>query len=91
MTLEEFTDVTDFPLTPEIRQLGFSKVYTCFNSNREQLLLVEHTGIESNPLQCKYDKSNFKNTAKELESVLTISGVDVKDCKKIHCSLLKYG
>ena len=41
MTLEEFTDVTDFPLTPEIRQLGFSRVYTCFNSNREQLLLVE--------------------------------------------------
>lgn len=44
MTPEEFTDVTDFPLTPEIRQLGFSRVYTCFNSNREQLLLVERTG-----------------------------------------------
>ena len=89
MTLEEFTDVTDFPLTPEIRQLGFSRVYTCFNSNREQLLLVERTGIESNPLQCKYDKSNFKNTAKELESVLTISGVDHKTAKKFIALLAK--
>jgi hypothetical protein len=89
MTLEEFTDVTDFPLTPEIRQLGFSRVYACFNSNREHLLLVERTGIESNPLQCKYDKSNFKNTAKELESVLTISGVDHKTAKKFIALLVK--
>ena len=50
---------------------------------------MKRTGIESNPLQCKYDKSNFKNTAKELESVLTISGVDHKTAKKFIALLVK--
>ena len=89
MTPEEFTDVTDFPLTPEIKQLGFSRMYTCVNSSREQLLLVERTGIESNPLQCKYDKSNFKNTAKELETVLTTSGLDHKTTRKFIALFVK--
>jgi hypothetical protein len=51
MKLEEFTGVTDFPLTPEVRQLGFSRVYICFNSNREQLLLIDRMGIETDTLE----------------------------------------
>jgi hypothetical protein len=89
MTLEEFNDVIEFPLTSEIRELGFSRVYTCFNSNKEQLLLVERTGIQCNPIQCKYDKSSIKNTAKELESALTISGVDHKTTRKFIVLLAK--
>jgi hypothetical protein len=84
MALEEETaNITEFPLTSEIKQLGISRVYTfTVDTNSDPKLVVELTGIESSPVQCRYYKSNFKNTTKELELVLVNSGLDHKTTKK---------
>jgi DNA-binding transcriptional ArsR family regulator len=90
MTLEETTNITDFPLADEIKQLGISRIYTrVSDTNTESILFVELTGNENNPLQCRYNKNNFKNTTKELESVLTTSGLDHKTAKKFIILLTK--
>ena len=77
--------IIEFPLTEEIKKLGISRVYTgvCDNTD-EHILLIERTGLESNALQCMYDKSNFKKTAKELELALTAAGFDVRQAKKFN-------
>jgi hypothetical protein len=90
MTLEETATITDFHLPNKVRGLGISRVYTCGpDTNNETALHVERTGMESNPLKCTYDKSNFKNTAKELESVLITSGLDHKTTQKFIALLTK--
>jgi hypothetical protein len=48
MTLEETTNITEFPLTDEIRQLGISRVYTrVSDTNTELMLFIELTGKEN--------------------------------------------
>ena len=87
MTQEEAATITDFPLTDEIKELGISRVYTCGpDTNNETLLFVERTGMESNPLRCKYDKSNFRNTAIELGLVTYYFWTRCQNYKEIHRS-----
>jgi hypothetical protein len=84
--------ITEFPLTNEIKKLGISRVYTntCVNdTNNDTTLFVERAGIEAKPIKCKYNKSNFKDTAKELEAALIASGLDHKTSKKFIALLAK--
>jgi hypothetical protein len=84
--------ITEFPLTNEIKQLGISRVYTntCVSdTNNDTTLIVERVGMETKPIKCKYDKSNFKNTAKELEAALIASGLAHKTSKKFIALLVK--
>lgn len=75
--------IIEFHITDEIKELGISRVYTGFRNNTgECILLIECAGKESDPIQCNYDKSSFKKTAKELESVLTEAGLNVKVARK---------
>lgn len=77
------SSASEFHLTKEIKELGISRVYTGFRNNTgESVLLIERTGKESDPIQCTYDKSSLRKTAKELESVLTEAGFNIKVAKK---------
>ena len=56
----------EFPLTEEIKELGISRVYTGVNNTgNEIILLIERKGLENHPLQCVYNKTSLKKTAKE--------------------------
>ena len=75
--------ITEFPLTEEIKELGISRVYTGVRDNtNEPVLFVESTGLQNNSIQCTYDRCSIKKTAKELQSVLTEAGMDVKPARK---------
>ena len=79
------TEIIEFPLTNEIKELGISRVYTGIRDNtNEHLLLIECAGLASNSLQCTYDKASFKKTAKELELVLINAGFDVRKARKFN-------
>jgi hypothetical protein len=83
------TEIIEFPLTDEIKELGITRIYTGIRDNTdERILLIECPGSEANPLQCIYDKAGFKKTAKELELVLINAGFDTRKIKKfiIHFS-----
>ena len=89
------TEIIEFPLTEEIKELGISRVYTGIRDNTdEHLLLIECIGLASNPLQCTYDRASSKKTAKELELVLhthTIKRIQIfHNNKKKYSGLLFY-
>ena len=84
MTTESYDhSIEEFPLTEEIKELGISRVYLGFRDNTNECILsIERAGLESSPLQCRYDKSSFKKTAKEVELAITTEGFDIKRAKK---------
>ena len=54
------------------------------NIGNGTLTLIERKGLENHPLQCVYNKTSFKKTAKELELTPTTAGFEVRQAKKFN-------
>jgi hypothetical protein len=83
-------NIIEIEPSDEIKELGIIRVYKGIDEEDDVLkLYVVRSDMPDRPFKCVFYDSDFKKTAKEIETVLRLSGFGEKNTKKFIVLLSK--